>query len=192
MVELMLAMSITAVMGVALTAMLSAISAGMDARHDTRTHLLQANAAQIRLAAYIKPSLAILDSDGSDVVLWFDDSRRSGTVHATEIRWLLYNEDEGTIIMFRVQFPSDWTLNQKLVADREYAPSTDWMAVYREFRQNEWITGFVLVDGLDDVAVSFDQALPRDSRHVTYRFVARDSNVHSLVSASLQVPREPA
>lgn len=190
-VEMMLALSITAMIGLALTAMLTAISTGMETRHDARTHLLHANAAQIRLSAYIAPSLCVLYANGADLVLWHNDSRRSGTVHASELRWLLFDEDEGTISVYMVDFPDTWTQTQRLVADAEFPVSTDWIAVYRQYQINGWVRGIVLVDGLDTAAVALNEAAALDARQVTYRFVAEEGGAQSLVSASLRTHREP-
>lgn len=189
--ELMLALSITVIVGAALTAMLRAIWVGVETDRDTRSHLLHANAAQMRLSAYIAPSLCILHADRTSLTLWFNDARRGGTVNLTEIRWLRFNDATGTIVAYMVNFPDSWTETEKLLEDREYSPTTNWDSLLNRCQNNGWITSIALVDGLDSVEISRDHDDPQDSRHVTYRLVTSDAKVMTLVSSSLRVHRKP-
>lgn len=189
--ELMLSLTITVLVGAAITAMLGAVATGAENRRDSRTHLLHANAAQIRLSAYIGPSLCVLGADGGNLTLWFNDSRRSGTVHATEIRWLRFEEATGSLTMYLIRFPATWTERQRLLADHEFGPATNWDDVFRLYRTQGWIAGVQLVDNLESAAVSVDHSDPKESRHVTYRLVTSESNTETLVSGTLRDHRKP-
>lgn len=190
-VELMLALSITVIMGAAITAMLRAVSVGVETNRDSRSHMLQANAAQMRLSAYIAPSLCVLGADGVNLTLWFKDARRSATVHSTELRWLRFDESSGTLSAYAVAYPSQWTETQKLIVEREYAATTDWEVVFTTYEGNGWLHEIPLVDGLNGASLSLDHSDPQEARHVTYRLTTSDANVATLVSASLRVHRKP-
>ncbi len=191
--ELMLALSITAMVATAVSAMMSAVVTGVSTRRDNRSLMVRANAAQTRLAAYITPSRAVLDATGSDVVLWLEDARDGGTVHATEIRWLLHDASQGTIDVCFVDFPDSWKQTAKDLADRQYSQDADWTAVLESYRSNGWVSNLPLVDGLESATVRIDADQPLDSRHVEYQldFSTSNGSVSTHVSATVGLHRPP-
>ncbi len=191
--ELMLALSITAMVATAVSAMMSAVITGVSTRRDNRSLMVRANAAQTRLAAYITPSQAVLDSDGSTVVLWLEDARDGGAVHATEIRWLKHDPSKGTIDVCFVDFPDTWQQTARDLADRQYDRDADWMAVLDLYDSNGWVSSLTLVDGLERLRVRLDAAGPLDSRHVDYEldFTTSDGSLPTHVSATVGLHRPP-
>ena len=145
----------------------------------------------MRLSAYIAPSLCILDCGESNLALWYNDSRRSGTVHATELRWLRFDEDSGVLSVHMVTFPEAWTEAARLIQDREFAATSNWETVFQYFNDRGWMLSVPLVDGLESVAATTDHGDADQSRHVTYRLATTDADVKTLVSASLRVHRKP-
>ena len=127
--ELILALSVTAIVALAITGMMGAVSTGVEGRRDTRSVLVLANAAASRLSSYVAPSCCILSVGGSDITLWFNDSRESDTVHATEIRWLTFDSEAGTLAVNYVEFPSAWSKAACDLADEEYAADASWAGV---------------------------------------------------------------
>src|SRR5882672_11104906 len=96
-IELVLALSVTAMVATAITAMLNAMSTGVVNKRDSRSLMVRAHAAETRFSAYIAPARCVLAADDDSVVVWFDDARESETVHATEVRWLVYDKVDGAI-----------------------------------------------------------------------------------------------
>lgn len=186
-IELMFAMTITAIVGAAMTASLSAVIVGVDSQRDTRSHVIRAHAAQSRVGAYIVPSRAILHAGESELVLWFNDARQSGTVHGSEIRWLLFDEESGTIEAHFVRLPINVTPTLALLADREHAADSDWMEVLRWYDNRGMIRSVTLVDGLSAFAVSTDEDHPMDSRYVMIHvtFEGRGGELDSLLGGTL-------
>ena len=191
--ELLLALSITAMVATAVSAMMSAVITGVSTRRDSRSLMVRANAAQTRLAAYITPSRAVLDSDGSTLVLWLEDARDGGTVHATEVRWLKHDASKGTIDVCFVDFPDAWQQTAKDLADRQYVRDADWMAVLNSYNSNGWVSSLTLVDGLERLTVRLDAAEPLDSRHVDYEldFTTSGGSLPTHVSATVRLHRPP-
>ncbi len=191
--EMLLALSITALIAVGISSMISAVTSGVGTRRDIRTTMVRANAAQTRLAAHIVPCRTVLASNGSDLVLWLNDSRESDSVHATEIRWLLFDADQGAIDVHFVDFPEAWTQTAKDLADTEYSADADWDAVLTQYQTNGWINTIRLVDGLDSAWVSTDAAVPMVSRHVIFElgFHTDTGPVPVRVSATVRLHQPP-
>ena len=191
--ELMLALSITAMVATAISGMMSAVITGVSTRRDNRSLMIRANAAQTRLAAYIAPSRSVLDATDSDLVLWLEDARESGTVHATEIRWLKFDAIEGTIDVYFVDFPDSWQQTAKDLADRQYAADANWKMVLDAYQSNGWISTLCLVDGLEGVTVRTDADNALDSRHVGYElnFWTSNGSLSTQVSATVRLHRPP-
>jgi type II secretory pathway pseudopilin PulG len=194
MIELLLAISVTAMVAAAIASMLAAVSAGVVTKRDARSLMVHASTARTRLAAYIGPSRCLLDAGESNIVLWLNDSRKSDTVHATELRWLLFDATAGTIDVLFVRFPSGWSQADCDLADQEYPVTADWSNVLVSYQTNGWIGSFTLVDGLAAVNVNLDAVDPLEAEHVTYELgvdtVEGAANI--AVSATIHVHQPPS
>jgi type II secretory pathway pseudopilin PulG len=187
MLELMLALVVTALIAGAISGMMGAVTAGVNTRRDSRTTMVSASAAAARLSAYVSPSRCLLQTDGRNLVIWLNDERESDTVHATEIRWLVYNGVDATLDVLFVTFPDGWTQAAKDLEDKEYALGTNWMLVLDEYASKGWITALPLVDRLDDVSVTLDEASAVDSRHVNFELAFDTTEASRVVTAAAMV-----
>lgn len=192
--ELMLALTVTALVAAAISGMMGAVTTGVSSRRDSRTVMVRASAAESRLSAYVAPSRCILDAEVAALVLWLNDDRESDTVHATEIRWLLFDSGSGCLNMYYVSFPAGWTQVAKDLEDKEYLLGTDWMAVLDTFATKGWIAGFTLVDGLESLTIEVDQANPLAASHVaiTMNFTTEAGSLESAVAATIRMHLTPA
>jgi prepilin-type N-terminal cleavage/methylation domain-containing protein len=182
--ELLLALSITAMVAAAISSMLSVVSVGIDSRRDSRTLMLRGQASQLRLSAYIAPSRCILGTSGANIALWLTDSRQSDTVHATEVRWLRYDSVNGELAVHYVSFPAGWTQTMKDLADHEYLRRTDWEAVYTTYSTAGQIDSVILVDQIDTITVSLDDADPQLARLVQYAFTFTDMDAAAEITVT--------
>lgn len=192
--ELMLALTITTIVAGAIWSMMSAVSLGVRSRRDDRAALIAANAASIRIGAYVGPSRCILEADGDPLlVLWLDDTRQSGTVHLSEVRWLVHDVAEGTIDVRFVQFPADWTPAQIDLADTELPAGSDWDAILATAESRGLIATMPLVDGLDAVALVLDEAAPLDARHleIELEFSTAEGSMALRIGPTIRLHRPP-
>jgi type II secretory pathway pseudopilin PulG len=196
MVELMIALSVTALIGLATVGMLQAVTNGVDTRRDQRSTIIRANAAQHRLAAYINPSRCILELQGSNLALWFDDSRKSETVHISEVRWLRYHAAQGTITVHYLTFPNNMTELERAADDQYYPASSNWEDLFTTYSSHARLVmrSRTLVDGLSDVRVDLDiPADALDARHVTFEltFDTVNEQFTTIGAATIQHHRRP-
>jgi hypothetical protein len=189
----MLALMVTALIAGAISGMMGAVTAGVGTRKDTRTVMIRANAAATRLSAYIAPSRCVLHADTGALVLWLEDSRQSDTAHATEVRWLLFDEDAGTIEAHLVSFPDGWSQAAQDLEDTEHAATANWLDVLQSFRDLGWTASMPIVDGLEDVSVEIDQPNPLQARHVTMdlAFETTTAAQQVMVTSTIRLHQPP-
>lgn len=168
MLELMLALSVTALVAGAVSGMLRAVSTGVSTRQDNREVMIRAAAAQARLNAYVVPARCLLATSSGEVVLWLEDARQGGTIHATEIRWLRYDVRASRLDMFFVTFPDSFTQVMCELNDGIFAKDSDWDTVFDAYESQGWMSGYTLIDGVGGLTVSTDKVSPMESRHVYF------------------------
>jgi len=182
--EFVLALTVTAMVAVGVTGMLSVVSTGVGTRADTRTVMVQADAARRRLGAYVDPARCLLDAKADGLTIWLNDARESGTVHATEIRWIIYDSDADTLDVSYVKFPDSWTDFQKDTADMQYPSNADWDAVRTTYAVQGHLTTITIVDGLTSFSFSKSASDPMDAEHMTFELGIETS----AGSTTVQVP----
>ncbi|MBL0922122.1 MAG: prepilin-type N-terminal cleavage/methylation domain-containing protein [Phycisphaerales bacterium] len=116
-VELMIALVITAIMGLAIGSMMTMVSSVTDRERSERASLLRAHAGQVRLRAYMDSALCVLqhDSDNQSAVIWLYDKNAPGSVNLTELRLVSIEGDELQVEW--VKFPENWSALQTDAAD---------------------------------------------------------------------------
>lgn len=168
-IELTLAMTVTMMVAAAIAAMLSAVATGVGSRNDTRSAMVRANAANARLGSYIMTSKCVLGVyPDNGIALWLDDTRASNTVHATEIRWLLYDTVTQSLNVYFVKFPDEWAQAAKDLADVEFLLSANWITVLETYQTAGQIAVVPLVDALDAVTTVADTNTALDVRSLYF------------------------
>jgi hypothetical protein len=191
--ELLLAATITAMVGAAIAAMLGAVSAGVGTRRDTRSVMVHAASARTRLCAYIAPARCILAVSGGNLTVWLDDNRSSGTVHASEIRWLRYDSAAHTLSVSYVKFPSGWTQIAKDLEDLEYPKTTNWDTVLDTYTKNGYIATLTLIDNVGAISMQLDNADVMAARHIEFSvgFIAEDETRTILLPSTIEMHNAP-
>lgn len=168
--ETLLAISITAVIGVAISALMAAASNSLSSKDDGRSTAIRLATTQIRLGAYIAPSLCVLDKSIDQITLWFEDSRTSNTVHVSEIRWVAFDSEAKTLSVKFVDFPANWSQAMVDEADYECNSLTDYQSVLSIFESSEYITTVPLVDSIETCNFWINQTNPTEATRVCIRF----------------------
>jgi hypothetical protein len=192
--ELMLALVITTLIAGAIWGMMSAVSTGVSTRRDTRSTMVGANAAATRIGAYIAPSRCILDAGSVGLVIWLNDDRESETVHATELRWMFFNADTGTLDVCFVHFPDAWSQAAKDLEDNEYTKDANWQAILSTYMSKGWIASVPLVDRLTGITVTTDQVDPLAAQHLTINlaFQTTAGAMDVPVSSTIRLHQPPS
>jgi len=114
-------------------------------------------------------------------------------VHATEIRWLLFDKSTGEIGVYWVNFPAAWNQAARDLEDHEYPASEDWLALFATYQAKGLMSGQVLLDGLADVEIEADEADALDARQVMFNIQCATSAepVSVLVTSTIRSHEVP-
>lgn len=194
-VELMLALTITVVIGGGLASMLTMISQVGAYNRDTRTASLRAHAAQIRLQAYTQTGFCILqaDADTGEFALWAEDVNASETVNLTEVRVFTFSA-EGELRCQRVVFPDTFTPEMIEAADVELPASTDFFKLMRRQEQAGVVQHVAIVDGVSAASIDHDAPTLLDANRLRYRFTQTFTSgtaTETLIAMPLSNHRTP-
>lgn len=167
-VELIIALAITAMVAAAIGAMVSAVSAGEMSRRDNRGVVVRTYAAKTRLSAYLARCMSVLDVNSTTAVVWLNDWRAGGTVHATELRWIVFDSPNMSLDVYYVDFPDTWNEVQQALEDTEFSSAEDWSAVLSSYMAAGYVSNITLVDGVSTMAITTDQPAAMDSTSITF------------------------
>jgi prepilin-type N-terminal cleavage/methylation domain-containing protein len=165
--ELMIGLSITALIAGAISGMMSAVTSGIHTNRDARTVMIRAHAGQTRLSAYLAPCRSVLAVNENEIVVWFEDERADNHVQVKEVRWLRFDAVAMELGVHFVQFPAVWTAATVDLENITLAPDEDWDDVLLDFAARGLERRLTLIDGLGSFSATTDEPAAIDSRHVT-------------------------
>ncbi len=185
MIELLMALAITGMVAAAISAMWSAISAGERSRRDNRAFTVRTYTVKSRISAYVARSRCVLFADLDMIVLWFDDARQSGTVHASELRWLTFQKTSGELDVYFVKFPQSYDETRKAMEDMEYRIDTDWIAELERYINQNQAASLTLVDGVETFKFTLDAPTALDAREVSLKLDFSTESPPQVVSQTV-------
>jgi len=192
--ELMLALTITVLVAGAMSGMMAAVSSGVMDRKDSRSAVIRAAGADAKLDAYINPARAIWAVESDKVAFWLNDTRQGNAIHATEIRWLVYDADEDALDVHFVKFPENWTQSARDLSDNEFAKNTDHELVYTKYLEAGYMASLRLIDGLTGFSISTNDPDALDSTQIVFHleFEGTEGPIQTTVPVTLGGHNPPA
>ncbi|HWB18814.1 MAG TPA: hypothetical protein VG711_00820, partial [Phycisphaerales bacterium] len=175
--------------------MMGAVSTGVGTRRDNRAIMVRTSSAESRINAYIAPCRCVLDESDGNLAVWLNDARQGNTIHATELRWFLFDADSGTYSVYFVAFPDSWTQAAKDTEDHVYPINSNWFKVLQTYQSAGWTCSIPLVDGLNSITVTKDVSNSAlDSTHFAFdlAFQTSSGSITSSLSSTIYAHRLPA
>lgn len=174
--ELLLALTVTAFVGLGISSMLEMVRAGAAGELDRRSILLRAHAAQRRLRAYISPALNIPQMDGArGFVLWLHDEKPADNIHLTELRVVWFDAATELISVERVEFPETMSQALKDQLDIAYPATSDFFTLMEDQRALGNTTTEILVDEVMALGIELSDPTPGDATRIYLTLTLRDS-----------------
>ncbi len=195
-VELLIALVITAMVGVGVASMMRMVADASEGDADRRSVLVRAHAAQARLKAYVGGALNVLQHDAAQgVAVWLHDQRAENNVHLSELRVLWWDKATSSILMERVQWPENWTDLMIESADVVVPKASDFFVAMIAQRDQGFTVIEPLVDDVEDFTVEFQGATPTASERLRIRLVLRTASGRTeeiLLAFGLPYHEQPA
>lgn len=156
-IELMIALAITGLIGVGIASMMTMVATGTRGDIDGRSSVLQTHAAGLRLRAYLDDALCVLQHDPDrGVVIWLHDVGADGRVNPSEIRVLWWNADAGSIVAERVHYPEGWTALLRQKIDEPVLASSDFFSLMESNRSQNRTIEQTMIEDLVDFTANFN------------------------------------
>jgi len=109
--ELVIAMAVTSIIGVAVAGVAATISSANASAEDYGDSVTIVRMAVDRVNQEIRKSALVVCSDAQRIVLWTGDANNSGYVNYNELSVLKYDPSAGTLTRYRVVFDEPWQVD---------------------------------------------------------------------------------
>ncbi len=180
-VELLLALTITAMIGGGVSAMLFSVSYGTTSESDIRRVTVKERVIALRMDAAIRSSRMILDQGADYLVLWMGDSRDNGVPDLSEIRRIERNSATSELWSYTAIPALPDADNTQYTFITDFNTVTQALAGTANFPGQQW-AGNVTAWGQ-----TLDQANPQTATMLAYSITCSGNNVTSTVSSTLSL-----
>jgi type II secretory pathway pseudopilin PulG len=158
MMETLLAIMLSSLVGLVVASMLGAVGSGTQAQNDIRRASVKRQVAIARLGAALRGGTMVLGGNGEHLVLWKGDVRDNDLPNLSEL--LRVEWDPETKELWMYQAPPTLTDGQ----DTPYALSTNFSNVTASLAGSAQFPGRVLLQGVSDWNLELDQDVFQQAR----------------------------
>jgi hypothetical protein len=152
MIEVMFAVLLMGVVGVAISGFLSAFAAGTDARTNMNDPAIESTLATRRLTMLAPGFCWVLEANPGAAAIWLSDTVPSRSVHLSELGLVRFDDTTGELVYEFVD-PVFLRESYKLNAELPLS-STDYIALMDEQRIEGRLLRHILAEGIDEVAIT--------------------------------------
>ena len=159
--ELLLALAGTAVIGSAVAAMLTGVAYGTSVDKDMRSLITRQMALRARVEAEVRESRMVLDAGADYMILWSSDADDDGLPSKAEIQVIEYDA-----VMDRVMRYAP----APLITDVGYALTDDFRTATDSYKGDSTFPGERWAEQISSLSVTLDNIDPQSARLVSLRF----------------------
>lgn len=189
--ELLIALTITAIISASIAAMISSVSAGTTGQQDGRRFLVRVQSLEARLATSVHASQCILASGNNYIVYWIADSTHDNAVQLSELGMLELDPVTNTLNQYQTVFPSNYSLAQIASANTTFAANTNWYNA-AQAAKSTFFTPTPIAGHITAFTPTLDAANPTSAHTATFAITISDGIVtrNAVIGATLrnQVP----
>lgn len=166
-IELMIAVSITVVAGMALSTVMTATARTLFSTTNARSALQRAHAGYVRLRAYTDPARCLLQADERGFAIWLDDTTVNNVVNLREMRVVWFDTLNDLLVVERVKFPDEWPPELKASFDTPLNSGADFLFQMETQRALGYTATEVLADGIPSATIAHPSAAAQQARTFT-------------------------
>ncbi|MBI1337601.1 MAG: hypothetical protein GC164_11630 [Phycisphaera sp.] len=186
--ELLIALSATALIGMAIASMLFATTHGTESSKDMRVLVVKERTVTGRLAAAIRSSKMILSSGGDYMVLWMYDTDGSGKPNRDEIRYIERVNGSGELWSYTVDWPDAWSTDTISSNNTEYELTANFASLIPALKTQSWFVGEKWGTGVSAWTTALNDTDAQAATLASYRltFTAGDLSDLAVGAAALR------
>ncbi len=163
-VELLLAFSITVIIGMAMATVMTTAARGLSSAGEARSALQRVHAAYVRTRAYTDSGLCLLAVDQNQgFALWLDDNKPGGRINLLELRVFWWNNGDGTLSVERVKTPDAWAPELVDAYNIPISSAANFFQVMLDQRLMGMTSTEIIADGIDNASIAFAKAAAQNS-----------------------------
>ncbi len=196
--ELLIALSITAVVCSILAVLINATAMGTNDQSDGRRSLVRLQAIKASLEDEFVNVRAILATGSNYVVYWVGDqpgvpTSANNAVNISELRLLEVDTTTGNLNVYFVKWPAGTSNSTIISTDQTYPASTSWYATCAALKATNYYPMTTIATGATSMAISLDSATPTAAHLVSFHIALSDGVVARdlVLSVSLANPLAP-
>ena len=183
-VELLLGLSSTALIGAAIAAMLSAVSYGTSSSRDMRSLVVRNKVISARFSAAVRDARLVLATGADYIVLWRLDDNENGRPNLGEIQWIELDGETNRLRCFEANF-AGLTPEQIEAADTEFTFDADFDAATAGKRGTALFPASLWADSVTNWAVTLNDANAQQASLVSFRFqITNEDASDTLIGAA--------
>lgn len=159
--ELLLALAGTAVVGTAVAAMLAGVTYGTAVDKDMRTLITRQMALRARVEAEVRESLLLLDSGSDYMILWSSDENGDGVPSKAEIQVIEYDPVMDRVIRYA---PAP------LITDVGYTLADDFRTQTNSYKGDATFPSERWAEQITSFTLTLDNIDPQSAKLLSFRF----------------------
>ena len=171
-VELLLSVMLTGMIGAAVAGMLITVTYGSDTAQDVRSGVILHKTLSERVNASVRGSTTILDVCPTHLVLWISDTRADDQPNVSELRRIEYDSISEELRSYSVDWPAGWTQVQIDAADVAYPLGSDFDTVTEALTAQAYFPVTVWARDLTAGTFAINHVDAQSATLVSYRFSA--------------------
>lgn len=188
--ELLIALSITAVTCAILAVLVNATAVGTNTQNDGRRSLVRMQSIKSALQDEFVNARAILAVGSTYVIYWVGDqpgavTAANNAVNYSEMRMLELDASTGNLKLYKVQFPNGVSNSWIVSYDSTCALSTDWYGTCQSLKSTSYYPPITVATGVTGISVSLDSASATSAKLISLSISLNDGAVSRQLSFSV-------
>jgi len=179
--ELLLALSGTAVIGTAVTMLITGVAYGTQTDKDLRELVTRQMALRARLEAELRESRLILDAGSDYVILWSADTNGDDLPNKSELQVIEYDAPLDRVMRYA---PADG------ITDVAYSTSDDFRTLTDAYKGDATFPGERWAENITSVELTLDNIDPQSARLVSFRVGMNGGEVPDTVIGAASLRNE--
>jgi hypothetical protein len=167
--EMLLALAITAMLGVAVAGVIIMAGQGASTQNDMQESFVRLGLLGSRINASIRESSMVLARGDEYLLLWVADTRADGLPNLSELRLIERDADTRQIGQSIVELPTGLSPGQLALLDTAYPLTTDFGALVAQLKSDGRFVYTLWGRGLEEWALELDDPLPHQATVVSHR-----------------------